>query len=67
MLVELVTSAIIYSQKHQLFAFKGEEFILNTAGVHFLSDTIKTAIRTLSGRYQDCRKLGIDIKSGAVL
>ncbi len=64
MLVELVTSAIIYSQKHQLFAFKGEEFILNTAGVHF---SCRTLLKPLLGRYQDCRKLGIDIKSGAVL
>lgn len=53
MLVELVTSAIIYSQKHQLSAFKGEEFILNTAGVHF---SCRTLLKPLLERYQDAVK-----------
>ena len=53
MLVELVTSAIIYSQKHQLFAFNGEEFILNTAGVHF---SCRTLLKPLLERYQDAVK-----------
>ena len=45
-----MASAIIYSQKHQLFAFKGEEFILNTTGVLF---SCRTLSKPLLERYQD--------------